>query len=297
MSDLVHYEGGSRWDVLQAQAKALARTKFVPPAYQDKPDEIVAAGLYGEAIGLSVVTALSYIDVINGKPTLKPEGMLALVRSRGHAVSGSASDKVATVTGKRRDTGDELTVEWTIEMAANAKLIEKNPTWKSYPQSMLWARAVGQLCRMLFSDVLLGLSYTPEEMGDAEVLEARVVDRDTGEITAAPSTTAATTEGTGTLKKVVSAGPQGTETYYVDTAVPEDAPAQQRLLSEEDGERRTLIDSNKSAVKALDIQQRAAFDTFLAEHDIPPNRPAKDFTLEQLRLVAEYLGAQLEEPF
>lgn len=153
------------WDVMNAQARTLAKSNMVPAAYKNKPDEIVAAALYGRELGLGLTASLSYVQVIQGKPGLSAEGMVALVRSRGHSISGRTTDKEAYAVGKRVDTGDEMEVVWTMAMAERAGLL-KNPTWKSYPESMLWARAVSQLCRSLFSDVIMGLSYTPEELQD-----------------------------------------------------------------------------------------------------------------------------------
>ena len=37
--------------------------------------------------------------------------------------------------------------------------------WKQYEDSMLTWRAVSRLCRNLFSDVVLGAGYVPEELG------------------------------------------------------------------------------------------------------------------------------------
>lgn len=108
--------------------------------------------------------SLTYVIVINGKATLNAEGRVALIRKAGHSITGEATPEHAVVHGKRRDTGDEMSVEWTMEMARRAGLDKQGP-WRQYPEAMLWARAVSQLSRMLFADVLMGVSYDPEEMG------------------------------------------------------------------------------------------------------------------------------------
>jgi hypothetical protein len=76
-----------------------------------------------------------------------------------------AGELEATVYGKRSDTGEELEVSWTMEDAARAKLGGKD-VWKQYPRAMLLARATSELARALFADVLGGMRYTPEELGD-----------------------------------------------------------------------------------------------------------------------------------
>lgn len=152
------------WEVIQAQAKTLAKSGMVPKEYRGKPDEIIAAALYGREVGFGVTTSLTYIQVINGKAGLSAEAMVALVRRAGHSISGKATASVAHVVGKRADTGDEMEITWTADMAKRAGL--NTDTWRKYPEAMLWARAVSQLCRSLFSDVIMGLSYTPEELDD-----------------------------------------------------------------------------------------------------------------------------------
>jgi hypothetical protein len=49
-------------------------------------------------------------------------------------------------------------------MAEQAGLLGKQ-NWKRYKSAMLWARAVSQLCRMLFADCFAGATYTTEELG------------------------------------------------------------------------------------------------------------------------------------
>jgi hypothetical protein len=154
-------------DVITRQADLLAQSDIIPSAYRRKPANILVAALTGRTFGWDAMTAMRNGHVIEGTWSIKPEAMLALVRRAGHSVAGESTTEGATVTGRRSDTGDEMTVSFTLDDARRAGLVNKN-TWKQYPQSMCWARAVSQLCRMLFADVTLGLSYTPEELG-AEV--------------------------------------------------------------------------------------------------------------------------------
>lgn len=161
---------GHELDVMWRQAEMLAQSSIVPSSYRRNPSNILAAAMTGRTFGWDVMTAMRNGHVIEGTWSLKPEAMLALVRQAGHSVSGETSPQAATVTGRRRDTGDEMTVTFSLTDAQRAGLANKG-TWKQYPQAMCWARAVSQLCRMLFPDVTLGLSYTPEELG-AEVDES-----------------------------------------------------------------------------------------------------------------------------
>lgn len=169
----------SEWDVIQAQAAVLARSGIVPAAYRRKPDDIIAAALFGRTVGFDVPTSLRLIHVVEGRPTFAADALVAMVRRAGHSLSGETTPTRAVARGKRADTSDEMVVEWTLDMAEAAGLAKK-AVWRSYPQSMLWARAVSQLCRMLFADVTLGMAYTPEELDPDVQLDAagNVIDVD-----------------------------------------------------------------------------------------------------------------------
>ena len=148
-------------------ADTIARTGIIPDAYRGKPNDIVAACVLGAELGFDVMTSLRNVFVVKGKPTVSAEGMVALVRRAGHSISGEKSSDSATVTGKRRDTGDTHTETWTMQDAANAGLLG-NDVWHKYPGNMCWARATSNLCRALFSDVIQGLYVE----GELDVVEA-----------------------------------------------------------------------------------------------------------------------------
>jgi len=144
-------------------AQKIANTPFVPTAFRGKPESVYAAVLYGEELGLGPMQSLTQIHVIEGKPSLAPEGMRGLVLKAGHRidVKVASNDKVV-LYGRRSDSGSEATVEWTMRDAQLAGLAGRG-AWKTYPRAMLMARATSELCRMLFADIIAGLSYTPEE--------------------------------------------------------------------------------------------------------------------------------------
>jgi len=175
------------WSETMAQAEMLAASDLVPAAYKGKPANIVTATLYGREIGFGPVASLAHINVIQGKATLSAEGMVAVVRSRGHIITGKASSAGARVSGKRADNGNEMTFEFSEKDRHRANLNSK--PWTEYPKSMYWARAVSQLCRQLFPDVLAGISYTAEEIGgdvhiEDAAYEPEPLELDTGRVEA-----------------------------------------------------------------------------------------------------------------
>lgn len=152
------------------QLSYIAGTEFVPQGLRGNKPAILACVMTGRALGLDDMSSLRLIHVVNGRPTFSAELMVQIVRRHGHSISGEVGDGKATVIGKRADTGDTMTSVWTLEMAQRAGLAGKQ-VWKSYPEAMLWARAVSQLCRMLFADCFAGGTYVPEEIEEAELVE------------------------------------------------------------------------------------------------------------------------------
>lgn len=153
------------------QLQYIAHTEFVPKSMRGKLPAILACVAMGRELGLGDMVALNTIHVIEGRTSLSAEAMVGLVRKRGHSIQGNFSGDSCTVTGKRADNGDEMTVTWTKEMAEEAGLLGKD-NYRKYRPAMLWARGVSQLCRMLFADCFAGATYTPEEIGDPDAFDS-----------------------------------------------------------------------------------------------------------------------------
>jgi hypothetical protein len=157
------------FDLMLRQADILAQSRIIPAAYRNRSADVVAAGLAGQAFGWDLMTSLRNYHVIEGTASLRPEAMLGLVRRAGHSVtlelvSGTVGGRTAVARGKRVDTGDEHMANFS-EMDAERAGLRKKKNWEQYLDSMLTWRAVSQLCRVLFPDVVLGAGYVPEEIG------------------------------------------------------------------------------------------------------------------------------------
>lgn len=158
-------------------AVSLCKTSFVPQSLKGKPEEAAAAILTGAEIGLSPMAALRSIDIIQGTPAMRAHALRGLVQSRGHEVwVEDATPLRAVVCGRRKGSTVTQTSTWDIERAKGLNLLAKD-NWKKQPQAMLVARATSELCRLVASDVLLGLPYSIEELDDAEAPAPQVVSR------------------------------------------------------------------------------------------------------------------------
>jgi hypothetical protein len=166
--------GGAEFDRMMKVADAIAMSSLVPNAYRGRPADVAVCLLHARELGIGPMYALQKIHVVDGKPGQAAELMATLIRRAGHDFRTiEASDTRAVVWGRRRDSGAEMTVEFTIAQARRVRtkierdkwgsLTEKG-VWQSYPEDMLWSRATSRLGRRHFSDVLAGMGYTPEEL-------------------------------------------------------------------------------------------------------------------------------------
>lgn len=167
MSEIVPVNYEMMWKVSQR----VTNTPFVPKALQGKPEAVLACILYGAEMGIGPMQSLNSIHVIEGRAAMSPELMRAMVARHGHRIDVIENSNTACeMKGVRNDTGSSATVRWTMEDAKMAGLAGKN-NWKTYPRAMLMARCTSELCRILFPDIIAGLSYTPEEIASIEGVE------------------------------------------------------------------------------------------------------------------------------
>lgn len=169
-------------DMAYQYASAVCRTRVCPARFFQKPEDGAAAILYGIEIGLSPSAALQKVVVIHGMPSLEARTMVALLKPRGYKVKTlEQTDESVTVQGTDLD-GETHTSTWTIERAikagyvptidertgkyktnSNDKLIG-NEKYLTDPQAMLKAKAQAEVCRDMAPDVLLGITYSTEDL-------------------------------------------------------------------------------------------------------------------------------------
>lgn len=158
--------------------QAIISTSFVPKGLRGDTMSALACILYGRELGLGPMQAMRYIDVIDGKPSPTGEYMVSRIFAAGHVIiTETQTDESCTVLGHRYSDGvlvAESSFTFTIEMAQRAGLTGKN-NWKKYPEAMLYWRAVAQLARQFFPDVIGGLSHLAEELGSEDWVEAPTV--------------------------------------------------------------------------------------------------------------------------
>lgn len=137
------------------------------PKGLETPEKVAIAVMKGLEVGFTPFQSLADIAVINGRPTIWGDGLIALVRREGHQVhewlEGEGDAMVASCTVKRADTGEEITRSFSVADAKKASLWGKQGPWQQYPKRMLQMRARGWAVRDGAADAMKGLRVAEEE--------------------------------------------------------------------------------------------------------------------------------------
>ena len=129
-------------------------------------EEAAVILMTGRELGLQPMQSLRGIYVVDGKPTLSADMMVAVIRGSGLCESWCVVESTAercTITTRRRGEQHDASRTWTRADADRAGVTGKD-TWRKYPAAMLRHRCASDLARQEYPDVLLGL-YDPEELG------------------------------------------------------------------------------------------------------------------------------------
>lgn len=171
----------AEWAAIKEQALAISQAGVIKPALRHKIPDVTLMILQGRELQIPPVMAISNVHIIDGVPSLSAKLMLGLIKRAGHYIRVIETDETHAVVKfgrKGEDPSDYGTFEYTIEDAKVANLLGKD-NWKKNPKAMLRARAISGTATMEFPDVLMGVTYTSEELG-------ATVDPITGEIESVP---------------------------------------------------------------------------------------------------------------
>jgi hypothetical protein len=129
-----------------------------------KPTEALALMLIAQSEGKHPATVFSQYHVIQGRPALKSDAMLARFQQAGGKVEwhDHTNEKVSATF--IHPQGGALTVDWDMPRAKEAGLTGKD-NYKKFPRQMLRARVISEGVRAVYPGVLQGM-YTPEEVGE-----------------------------------------------------------------------------------------------------------------------------------
>jgi len=160
---------------VQSMAESIAKSGLFPDV--NTKEKAFALMMLCQAEGLHPMQALKRYNIIQNRPAMKADAMLAEFNSRGGVVKWIQYTEKVVEAEFHHPNGSTIKVKWTLEMAAKIKqtgyangrkwekaLTEKD-NWKNYPRQMLKARVISEGLRAIMPEVCTGV-YTPEEEQD-----------------------------------------------------------------------------------------------------------------------------------
>lgn len=172
------------WKFMVSWGTQAIRSGMLPAGIKS-PEAAAIVILKGRELGLPFMTSVAHIHVINGKPSMSAELLQGLARKNlpGLVINILKSDsKIAEIEFIRPEKGSKAFVQsFTMDEAIAAKLNSKD-VWKSYPAAMLWSRCVSAGLRKVCPEALMGISYTPEELGAEVDRDGNVIETTSREI-------------------------------------------------------------------------------------------------------------------
>lgn len=147
-------------------AEALAGAKgFVPSHLLGNPGGIAAAILTGAELGMQPMEAMRSLHIVEGKPTMAADVMLARAIRAGIKHKWEKSDATEAVLKLERAGFEPYYQRWTLDDAKAAGLVGKG-NWSKYSAAMLRARCISAGLRAYCPDVLGSQVYAHGELDD-----------------------------------------------------------------------------------------------------------------------------------
>ena len=129
-----------------------------------KKDEALALMLIAQAEGSHPAIAARDYHIIQGRPALKADAVLARFQSAGGSVKWEEYTDERVTGIFSHPAGGSVPVTWTYAMAERIGLTKKD-NWRNYPRAMLRSRCISEGVRTVFPGVVSGI-YTDEETED-----------------------------------------------------------------------------------------------------------------------------------
>lgn len=139
-----------------------------------EPNQVLALMAVAQAEGRHPASVAKDYHIIEGRPALKADAMLARFQMAGGSVQWLTYTDEKVEAKFSHPQGGELQIAWTIKQANQAGIsMGRNgmkDNWAKYPRAMLRARVISEGIRTVFPGVIVG-EYTPEEVSDFKELQ------------------------------------------------------------------------------------------------------------------------------
>ena len=158
---------------MQQMAKAIADSRLFGLT---DVNQVLALGMVAQAEGHAFATAARDYHVIQGRPALKADAMMARFQAAGGKVNWEVyTDEKVTGTFSHPN-GGSLVVTWTLEQARSIGLVKPGSGWQKFPRAMLRSRCISEGIRSVYPGSVTGF-YSPEEVQDFEPVKTKDLGR------------------------------------------------------------------------------------------------------------------------
>jgi len=229
-------------------AQAIASSGMAPRG-MEKPEQVMVAIMAGAELGFAPFQSLQSFAVVNGRPTLWGDGLVAVIRRNGCTIREWHEGDTAFCEVTRPDTGETITRSFSQADAVKAGLAAKTGPWQQYPQRMRAMRARAWAGRDGCADMLRGFQIAEEAEDYQTVREVRP-----------------TAPAVGLAARLAASAPAA-EGFNVQNAEPEAATADHDTTTGE------IIDAEIEEIEAAD--------------DFPGDQPAPVETVAAVETVTE----------
>jgi len=149
-------------DELERAAMVVVKSGLFPAKQKEQAMVLM---LQAQADGSHPMKAMQEYHIINGRPALRADAMLARFQAAGGKVEWHTLIETEASATFTHPQGGSVTITWTLEMAKKAGLVKPNSGWTKFPRAMLRSRVVSEGVRTVYPGIVTGV-YTPEEVMD-----------------------------------------------------------------------------------------------------------------------------------
>ena len=167
MSNIVPFQD------MQQMAKAIADSRLFGLT---DVNQVLALGMVAQAEGHAFATAARDYHVIQGRPALKADAMMARFQAAGGKVNWEVYTDERVTGNFSHPNGGTLSVTWTIEQARSIGLVKPGSGWQKFPRAMLRSRCISEGIRSVYPGSVTGF-YSPEEVQDFEPVKTKDLGR------------------------------------------------------------------------------------------------------------------------
>lgn len=242
-------------------AGVLCKSSLIPKDFQGNAGNVLVAIQWGMELGLAPMQALQSIAVINGRPSLWGDAVIALCKAHPVCewVREYEEDGVAVCVTQRRGDPEPVERRFSMDDAKRAGLLGKPGPWTQYPRRMMQMRARSWCLRDAYPDLLRGMAVAEEQQDRVIVNEVPAP---------APSTASRTEAIKARMKRITSDNSRDVSTLHAvlrdgenldaDTGevIAEVDPIADLLTAISECRTREDLEQHRAAVAALKAEQK-----------------------------------------